>query len=638
MDAKSVVMIFMNSWNSLPKVTCLPPLHPVAKDDVWKNSPLCRWLVLASILVMTFFVYSGAAGYPLLNFDDVDYFGNYPEITRVSWHNAGLYFTRHYLLVYQPLPVFSFALNHHFTGHEPVAIHMVSLVFHLVNIFLVYILFSRLMQNSNVSLGIAAIFAFHPLNVEPVVWISARSTGMFTCFYLASMLCYLKYLDRRTKPKFLAAAFLVFVLSLLSKPQAITLPAVLLLLDLIRRRNMASIRPWTEKIPFMAMSILFVFISFADKGTMSNVMQWKLFSYTLVDGFLLLTGSVAFYLVKSLLPVSLCSMYLFPVRDGGWLPWYYYAAPAVIALFVYLIWRFRKNRFVVAGSLFFLVTLLPNLPLLSARQVIVADRYLYLPLLGILLFFFGLYQEFMHARPSFRKIAPGIFLLTTLVAVTVFSLMAGERTKVWKNDATLMTDILAKNQERPFMAKFYRKRADFYMRTGQPDKAIGDYSSALRLNCRDIQSYAYRSYAFLKKNEMRKALHDLDQAILLNPHVALFYSNRALVRLHLFDFPGAYSDCLSCMALNPCIPDIYNIIAIIYYQEKNVQGCMKNLEKAIELKPDYAEAYKNRGKVLISLGQKDEAIRDLKKAAMLGDHESEELLKNMEQQLISITL
>ena len=311
------------------------------------------------------------------------------------------------------------------------------------------------------------------------------------------------------------------------------------------------------------------------------------------------------------------------------LPWYYYTAPLILILFVYLIWRFRRNRLLVFGSFLFLITILPNLPILSARQVIVADRYAYLPLLGILVFIAGLFQVFKQTVSLSPKLVPRIILVAISLVIISFSFLSFERTKIWKNEITLMTDIIKHNHESQFLSKFYRKRADFYVKTGELDKAIADYSSALRINPHDIQSYAYQAYAYIRRDKMNNALYDLDQAISLDPHNALFYSTRALARLHLFDFEGALSDCQACMELDPNIPDVYNIVAVIDYQQKNMESCIRNLNRAIELKPDYAEAYKNRGKVLISLGMEEEASKDLKKAIMLGDQESIKLLDSL---------
>jgi len=624
---------FMNFMNSSPKRNICSPSEHAAKEKPWRNPSRYYFLLLVLILAVTSLVYSGSMKYPVLNFDDIDYFHNYPEITMLNWHNTVLYFTRHYLLVYQPLPVLSFALNYYLTGTAPIPIHLVSLAFHLVNIVLVFRLFSALFQKKYFALGIAAIFAIHPLNVESVVWISARSSVMFTCFYLAGLICYMNYLDRNLKLKYLVFAFLFFIFSLFSKPQAVTFPAVLLLMDFLKQRKIMSGRIWFEKFPFILLSLVFVMISFTDRETMMNVTQWKLFAYPPMDVFLLLAGSIDFYMVKAFLPVNLCCMYMFPVRDLPWLPWYYYASPLILAFFAYLSWRFRKNRLQLFGILLFLVTILPNLPVFSARQVIVADRYAYFPVLGILVFFFGLISELQQTGPRILKYFPRFLLITLFLIIIAFSFQSFERTKVWKNESALMTDIIKKNQESPFLSKFFRKRADYYVTAGELDKAITDYSSAMRINPRDIQSYVYQENVYMRKNEMKNALYDLDQAIRLDPHIALFYSNRACVKLHLHDFEGSLSDCNTCMALDSCIPDVYNILAIIDYQKKDTNGCIKNLTKAIELKPEYAEAYKNRGKVLISLGREKEAFRDFKRAVILGDPESEELLKNLKQKI-----
>ena len=149
-----------------------PLVSSVNKNDGLSNQ--IKYLLPPTLLIVTALVYSNGLHGGLLNFDDVEYFQNYPEVLNMTWKNICMYFSHYYVIMYQPLPVLSFALNYHFTGMDTFPIHMVNLLFHLCNIALVYILVKRLTGRFDAALIVALLFALHPMNVEAVTWISAR--------------------------------------------------------------------------------------------------------------------------------------------------------------------------------------------------------------------------------------------------------------------------------------------------------------------------------------------------------------------------------------------------------------------------------------------------------------------------------
>ncbi len=581
------------------------------------------YLILLVILVLTTLVYSASLHYAILSFDDVDYFFNYPDILHLSWTNIRGYFSGYYLLMYQPLPVLSFAINYATTGLNTLPMHLVNLGFHLLNVILVYQFFSKLTRNSNISLVIALVFAIHPMNVEAVTWISARSTGMYSFFYLLSLICYLRYLESEDKKRYLLMALGCFLLSLLSKAQAMTLPVVLILLDYFSHRKPTShYKIIVEKIPFFLLSIVFGYIAISNPETASNMFHGKLVTYSIPDIFFLFCYSIIFYVFKFLIPAGLCAIYSFPQKSSDHLPWIIYLSPLVLLFITWITWKLRKNRFFLFGIGLFLITIFINLPVFSVRQVIIAERYAYFPFLGLILIISLLFVEEGMITPYLSRDVKLFLYLLFAVCVSSFLLITGERIKVWKDDYNLMSDIVGKNTPTHYISKFYRKRADFLYKQNKFEEAVLDYSHAVALNGNDDLSYVSRSYSYLRLEKFGNAKCDLDSAIILNPHLAIWYANRAFAEYNLNDPDAAVRDCDLCIALDPTVPDAYHIRAMILFNKNEFLASKRYLDLAILYKPDYADALMNRGLIYLHIGETDKAYDDIKQAARLGNRQA----------------
>jgi hypothetical protein len=231
------------------------------------------------------------------------------------------------------------------------------------------------------------------MNVEAVTWISARSTGMYSFFYLVSLIYYLKYLGSHNKKRYLVMTLVCFLLSLLCKVQAISLPVVLILLDYFYHRQHTSLgKIIVEKIPFFLLGILFAIIAISNKETAAKLFSENLINYSFPDIFFLSCYSIIIYIVKFIIPIGLCAIYAFPQKTGNHFFWIIYFSPLILMFFAWLIWKLRKKGYFIFGTVFFITTIFLNLPFFSEREVIIADRYSYFPFLGltcIICFLFG---------------------------------------------------------------------------------------------------------------------------------------------------------------------------------------------------------------------------------------------------------
>ena len=291
---------------------------------------------------------------------------------------------------YAPFNELSYILIHSVFGYSPMAFHAASLLWHVANTVLLFLVLNRLLkmipnnplagQSQNIAWVCTLLWAVHPVNVEPVAWISASKILVYAFYYLAALLLYLYYIARPGFGKYIGLLAL-FVASFFGKEQAVVLPLAFLLVDYVTRREEKVSYLLLEKAPFLILALffgVFTIISQEDGGNMPVYSLWQrlLFcGYTLYE-----------YMVKTLLPMNLMYLYPFPTTPDGMMPLTMYVYPLLIVAAVYLVFMMRKERILVFGTLFFVVHLFVAVHLISiSRYAIVADRYNYLAMIGPLL-------------------------------------------------------------------------------------------------------------------------------------------------------------------------------------------------------------------------------------------------------------
>ncbi len=602
------------------KSTISNPSKPTASRAKATEKGFPVWPFLAGIVLLVFVLYGNSLRNDILTFDDNEYFQNYPEVLTLSWESVKTYFTSYYVIMYQPLPVLTFAINYHFSGLDTFPMHLLNLLFHLGNVVLVFAFVQKLTSNKIMALLIALAFGIHPMNVEAVSWISARSSGMYTFFFLAGMYFYLRYI-REDKYSMLLATGILFILSLFSKAQAVTFPVVLLLLDFVSDRKLLSKQVIVEKIPFCLLSLLFGIITLMNSGTMHNITKGMLIHYNAIDIFFMVCYSFSFYLLKLLLPLKLCAIYVFPPKSGGMLPWEYYASAVLIGAVLYGLWRARSNKWILFGAAFFVATISINIQLIPSRLFIVTDRYGYLPYLGLMLLVGYLITGNTF---NFHKYKSGLIVVFTgLMLFFAFSVPA--RNKIWNNDVVFLTDVIEKNPESTYLYRAYGNRGMAHQVKRNYPEAIKNFDEAIRLKPDDARNYLNRglSYSFMNNGKMAEA--DFSRAIALDSTQVMIYNNRSQVRFQLGDYAGAEADSRKCIELDPNSTDAYNTLANVAYMKKQYDEVLALLSKAIEIDPNFAIGYKNRGLVYLELNNKTAACSDFIAGSNLGNQEAKQL-------------
>ena len=598
-----------------------------AKKNIVPNSkniaPQKQYVIfLPIILIITFFIFSSCLKNQILHFDDYEYFTDYPEVLKISVQNISTFFKNYYVIMYQPLPVISYALNYKFSALNPYPIHLINVLFHLLNIVLVYKFILMLLKNNFTALFVAFLFAIHPLNAEVVAWMSARSSSMYTCFYLFAIISYLKYLESNFAIKYFIISMLFFLFSLVSKTQAVTLPIVLVLLDYFYGRKLFSARIIIEKTPFFLLSIFFGIVTLLNKATLNNITDGMMVSYNAVQIFFMVCYSFAFYLCKLFVPTNLCSIYVYPELTNNNLPSEYYLSPVILLLFLYFIYRNRQNKIIVFGALLFAATIIINIQIIPSRLFIVADRYAYFPYIGLFIILSEIVIVFIKKYTSQKWI---LYTAATIYFIC-FAYTDVARCAVWKNEETLMTNIIANNKDVPYMCRVYGTRSNYFIGKEKFDEALSDINKAIECKNNDVFSLMNRATLYMNKKEYLLALVDLKSAQKYTSNSKQIYILKTKAEIHTNNFLEAKIDCEKYIQLDSTNAVVYNMHSIILSKENKLELCMKDLNKAIALKPDFADAYNNRAKIFYKQNNLVSACKDWQIALQLGSKNATEFV------------
>jgi tetratricopeptide (TPR) repeat protein len=466
-----------------------------------------------------------------INWDDDIYVYQNPNIQQTSWANVKTFFSSFYFANYAPFTLMSYAFDYQIGRLKPLTYHTTNLLLHLFNCILVFCLVYLLSRTAPAAFLVAILFGIHPLHVESVAWVSARKDLLYSLFFLSSLISYVKYLHNK-KALYYVLSLLLFLASCLSKAMAITLPFVLLLIEYLLRQKIDKKRLF-EKIPFLLISFAFGVITILTQYGLSHARPAHLFSF--LNNVLRASYGLVFYMCKIILPVRLSGLYPNPQNIGSNYPMAFLLAPFVIILLILLIIKFGKNRKIIFGTGFFIITIFPVLQLLPIGIAIAADRYTYIPALGVFYLFGEGCSWFYKEKLTGKKHIRMVFIACLIVIVTTLSLLSWQRCNIWKDSITFWTDVINKY---PNTAVAYNNRASAYEINGDDKKAIEELKKALSLDPNYLKALdsLLRTYCklgmknvailiYLDINQIRTAINLYQTLLTVIPQNTLQYMN-----------------------------------------------------------------------------------------------------------------
>ena len=506
----------------------------------------------------------------------------------------------------------SFMLDSQLFGLHPGGFLLTNLLFHIANTLLLFLWLHRTTGALGRSFLVAALFALHPLHVESVAWVTERKDVLSTFFWLLTMYAYLWYVARPGIRRYLLV-LACFSLGLMAKPMLVTLPVVLLLLDywpLGRWPGWASPASgsgtylWTpikrllwEKAPMLALAALFSVVTYHAK-TEAGVM-WTLQGLSLPTRLANALVPYFTYLVKMVWPSHLAIFYPLPENTLRWWQWLG-AGLALAVLSLLIVWQSRRRPYLLVGWLWYLGTLVPVSGLVQVGYQAMADRFTYVPLIGLFIIvawgLVDLTAGWRHARVLLR-VSAGV-VLSALAVCTWLQL------RHWQNSISLFEHTLRVTKNN-FIA--HNQLGMALASQGQVAQAIAHYSEALRL---------WPNFDDALKN-LELALTSQGQVAQIDPKYAMAYNNRGWAYYQRKSFDKALADFNKAIELNSKIDTAYNYRGLIYYQQKDYNKAIDDYNNAIKINPTYADPYNNRGVVNSHKGDYDAAIADYTKAIQL---------------------
>ncbi|HEY3129952.1 MAG TPA: tetratricopeptide repeat protein [Acidobacteriota bacterium] len=559
---------------------------------------------------------------------------------------------------WHPLTWMSHMVDCRLFGLNPRGHHLTSLLLHLANTVLLFLALSLMTGALLPSAFVAALFALHPLHVESVAWVAERKDVLSAFFWMLAMLAYAHY-ARRPSARLYGLLAVTFALGLMAKPMLVTLPFALLLLDywpLGRMRSMAGKnaimaknarrpRPWhkliREKLPLFALALGSSVITFfaQHRGgavqTLENIPVQERISNALV--------SYLGYIAQTVWPHNLAVFYPHPFNK---LPgWKIAAALLLLACGTWAAIRYsRRHPYLVTGWFWYLGTLVPVIGLVQVGEQAMADRYTYIPSIGLFIIVAWALVDFLPQRKSYEMVLAVFWCIVALV----LGLLTWFQVGYWHDSLTLFEhasqavpdNYLARNnlgftlaaegrideamrqylealRIKPTYVEAHNNLANAFQAKGQLDEAIAHYQQALQVRPQFFQGHNNLGAALLAKGRVDEALAHYSEALRINPDQPEAHNKLGMKLAALGKIDEAIFHFSEALRLNPDNPEYHNNLALLLGAARRTPEAVDQYVEALRLNPRYPEAHVNLGVALAQQGKPNEAIEHYKQALQL---------------------
>ncbi len=563
-------------------------------------------------MVATLALYNPVNRHPFVNYDDDRYVTENAHVHNgLNWDTITWAFAAMEQGNWHPLTWLSHALDYQLFHQNATGHHFTSLLIHAANAVLLFLLLMYATGRVGPSLLVAALFALHPINVESVAWVAERKNVLCTFFFFGALAAYCWYARKPDWRRYLTFASL-FAMALMSKPMAITLPFVLLLLDYWPLGRIqggpAGGRPISqaplfkllaEKLPLLVLSAASAVVTIqAQKagGAVRSIAQFSL-------GVRLENAAVAYatYLWKMIWPSRLAPLY--PHPGDSLAVWQVVISALVLLALTAAVLRFRSRRYLLTGWLWFLGTLVPVIGLVQVGDQAMADRYAYIPLIGIFVMIaWGATDlaDSRHIGLSARMIPPACVLLALAFATH-------RQLGYWSSNYDLWTHTLAVT-DRNFIAQ--NNLGGALLLLGKPEEAYSHFQAAAELNPNDPMSRSNLGAYLQEHGKLSEAMEQYDRTIQLTSDAGLLaatYANLGTAYRNLGEDEKARDSYDQALRLNPNQSNAYLGLGQLLEKQSQLDNAIQNYSKSVELRPT-DEGFMLLGHALESAGRRPEAL------------------------------
>jgi Tfp pilus assembly protein PilF len=562
-----------------------------------------RWAIALALAVATLAVYAPVGGHAFVDYDDDEYVFRNPHVQAgLSAEGVAWAFTSLDAANWHPLTWLSHMLDCELFGLRPAGHHLVSLGLHVLNAVLLFLVLSRLTGGLWRSAAVAALFALHPLNVESVAWVAERKNVLSTFFWLATIGAYGWYARRPGPSRYLAVAAGT-ILALLSKPMAVTLPFVLLLLDfwpLGRVSRPAVPRLLLEKLPLFALAALVSAITFEAHLRGGSVVAVE----AIPPGARLANAIVSYaaYVGKLVWPARLGVFY--PHRESSLpLAGVTVAAAALMLATAGALRAGRRAPYLTVGWLWYLGTLLPVIGIVQVGTQAMADRYAYVPAIGL----------FVAAVWGAAALASGPQAARALAAAAAAALLAlavrtSLQVRVWRDSLTLFRSTIAAVPDS--WVAHYNLGNDLTA-AGRTAEAEAEFRETIRLRPRFARAHNNLGDALDAQGRPREAIAAYADAIRINPELAEAHNNLGTALAAMGRLQEGEASLRRAVALQPGFVEAYLNLGIVLRRLGRLGESGETLSRAVTLRPDFDRARFQRAVTALQAGDAETARRDL---------------------------
>jgi len=574
------------------------------------RATVCIFLAAVVFLALSPTLNNGFIGY-----DDSAYVTQNPHVnTGLTWPNIVWAFSGAHASNWHPLTWVSLQLDGTLYRSVPAGYHVTSLSLHVANVLLLFLWLSGATGFRGRSAFVALAFGLHPVHVESVAWVAERKDVLSTLFWMLTLLAYTAYVRRPGTGRYLAVAAL-FTVGLLSKPMLVTLPFLLLLLDwwpLDRKQNRSRVvlgKLVLEKLPLVALAALSAGVTIWAQGQGGSLTALDRLPLELR----LANASLAYvrYLGKTFWPVDLAVFYPFPVH--GIPAWEVAGSVAALAFITWLAYRARQRRpWLTTGWCWYVLTLLPVIGIVQVGMQSMADRYLYVPMIGLLIAVSWQVGEVCQGSPGRTRIAAMIGSTAAAgFVLSVCAVLSWRQAHVWRDGVTLFTHAIHATGDNFVAHDNLGVELD---RLGRPEEALAEYSETLRIEPGDRhgeENFAQASFAkgerLLGQGDVHGALAAFRDSLRYRPRnaVALMSLGVALARLgQAVEAGKAFEDSLRADASSV---EAHYDLGLVRQALGDNSKALESYDAALRLKPDFGEAQAARAEALYALGRYREA-------------------------------
>lgn len=571
-------------------------------------------LLICIVLIFgTLALYWQTTNHPFSSLDDPTYvLANSHVRHGLSLKSVEWALTAFYASNWHPLTWISHMADVQLYGMNPTGHHLTNLLLHIANSLLLFLVLRRMTKSTWRSGFVAALFAFHPLHVESVAWIAERKDVLSTFFLMLTLWAYSAYVARRSIARYFVV-MLAFALGLMAKPMLVSLPLVLLALDYwpLERWKDSGKRPFVrlliEKTPLLAMCLAACVVTLFAQRQGGAVRSFE----TYPMGVRIANALVAYvtYLAKMLWPCNLSTFYPHP---GNTLPiWQVAAAGLCLALVTCAAVMMRRRQpYVMLGWTWFVATLVPVIGLVQVGGQAMADRYSYIPLIGL---FIAVTWGICDISKRLR-LDPKYLVAPAAAVLVILTACAWLQVRCWRSEKALL-DRAMRSTNRDCIVRTWM--ADYLLSQGQIDQAKQVLSSATEGTPGYAQTCNAMGCVLIEEGKLSEAEAQYRKAIRVRPNMAEAHNNLGTLLAKQGKIDEALREFYAAIRVEPYYAEAqFNAAAALASQGKT-NSALQHFEQAILSDPDNTEARCRASVLLLQLGRTNEAVSHLRSAVDL---------------------